>query len=475
MKSELKRPTATRFEGLTGPQSVVEHAEATPSVEGAYSEQGSWRYFPPENSLFIEWTYTIDLDREAFTVDSLAHFRLSNIPEDWIEYLGHDETYRRTLDENMDPIYLASNIIPSPPEINNHLIKLYMDSSPTIIDPPRSPDRTTQLLVMRLQESLPRDLANPLTLFSNEWLPEDTQMQQLAYTLVKLSTWEALRFFHRSLPNRRKDYIDDPPSLAQCLLLDVEFPREPNYYVPVGDGKVLISLATHLEIADILKMAVAKVITMSKDNTTTTACILSLKHVVIVDVVKTPTSVKTTHTEPLELFGETSLGRKSLIAILSPHNTRRDKTVMPNTNLPLEIIEVIFRYLTMTPGAIKTLPHFAAACKLFSAIVHDRIIRVSSDRILLNYPTWLSGCLYGLDDDGWEGLYHFGNERHPVLWSNTKRIKHCTVLVDGANFRIGELQLVPVDVDKVVGIVDEKPIEPSPPVAPTIEVTTPLS
>jgi hypothetical protein len=346
---------------------------------------------------------------------------------------------------------LASNIIASPPEINNHLIKFYVDSSPTIIDPPRSQHRNTELILLRLQESLRRNLANPFTSFSKEWLPEDTQMQQLVYTLVKLSTWEALRFPHHSLPKPGHNFHEEP-SLAEYLLRDVEFPREPNYYIPVGHGTVLISLATHLEIADILKMAVAKVITISEDNTTTTACILSLNHVVIVEITKTPTSVQTTHTEPLELFGETSLGRKSLIATLSPNNTLVDKTVMPNINLPLEIIEVIFRSLVMTPGGFETLPHFAGVCKLFAAIVHDRIIRFSSDRVLLNYPTWLSGCLYGVDNDGWVGLYDLGNERHPVLWSNTERVQRYAVLVDGENFGVGEIILAPVDLDKVAGM-----------------------
>jgi hypothetical protein len=146
---------------------------------------------------------------------------------------------------------------------------------------------------------------------------------------------------------------------------------------------------------------------------------------------------------------------------------------MPNTNLPLEIIEVIFRYLTKTPGVIKTLPYFAAACKLFSAIVQDRIIRVSSDRILLNYLTWLSACLYGVDDDGWEGLYDFGNERQPVLRSNTKRIKHCAVLFNGA--QVLGLASFSWHLSTLIKWWVSCSIEPAAPVAPTIEVTTPSS
>ena len=37
-------------------------------------------YKPGMNDLWIEWTYTIDLDREVFSVDSGAHFHLRQMP-----------------------------------------------------------------------------------------------------------------------------------------------------------------------------------------------------------------------------------------------------------------------------------------------------------------------------------------------------------------------------------------------------------
>lgn len=50
--------------------------------------------FPPENSLFIEWTYTYDLDNLVFVVDSQAFFRIQAIAQKysnaWISFLSLD-------------------------------------------------------------------------------------------------------------------------------------------------------------------------------------------------------------------------------------------------------------------------------------------------------------------------------------------------------------------------------------------------
>ena len=50
------------------------------------------RNFPssltPLNDMYIEWVYTMDLDRETFTVNNGAHFKLEQVPHiDWIKAL----------------------------------------------------------------------------------------------------------------------------------------------------------------------------------------------------------------------------------------------------------------------------------------------------------------------------------------------------------------------------------------------------
>jgi hypothetical protein len=54
---------------------------------------------------------------------------------------------------------------------------------------------------------------------------------------------------------------------------------------------------------------------------------------------------------------------------------------------------------------------------------------------------YLVVCMEWMTTDG-ERPYDFGNERQPVVRvvrPDTKRIKHCAVLVDGADFGVGEL------------------------------------
>lgn len=56
---------------------------------------------PMVNDLFIEWVYTIDLDKDVFTVDNGAHFRLNRIPalptSTWINGLTHGRRGDRLL------------------------------------------------------------------------------------------------------------------------------------------------------------------------------------------------------------------------------------------------------------------------------------------------------------------------------------------------------------------------------------------
>ena len=60
-------------------------------------------YRPGFNDLYIEWTYTIDLDREVFSIDNGGHFKLNKIPGAWIEALGLDHNSGRLILPHLVP------------------------------------------------------------------------------------------------------------------------------------------------------------------------------------------------------------------------------------------------------------------------------------------------------------------------------------------------------------------------------------
>lgn len=69
-------------------QRVTEEEEAEEGVDAfADGEQTIW--LAPLNDFMIEWVYIIDLDREVFSVNNGAHFKLDRIPHiDWMGSLA---------------------------------------------------------------------------------------------------------------------------------------------------------------------------------------------------------------------------------------------------------------------------------------------------------------------------------------------------------------------------------------------------
>ncbi|SLM38110.1 F-box domain [Lasallia pustulata] len=56
------------------------------------------------NDLYIEWTYTIDLDREVFSINNGVHFKLNKIPEDdWDKAVGFDSDSGRFILPSLVP------------------------------------------------------------------------------------------------------------------------------------------------------------------------------------------------------------------------------------------------------------------------------------------------------------------------------------------------------------------------------------
>jgi len=72
---------------LLGPQDGREPDTKTSWKDLDFERPPTW--FAPLNNVMIEWVYIIDLDRELFSVNNGAHFRLDQISKlNWPEALG---------------------------------------------------------------------------------------------------------------------------------------------------------------------------------------------------------------------------------------------------------------------------------------------------------------------------------------------------------------------------------------------------
>jgi len=167
---------------------------------------------------------------------------------------------------------------------------------------------------------------------------------------------------------------------ATALFHTAAFPPTAEYFIPVGNGKVLISLATHLDQDQVVEMAIAKIVEKVSEGSKQTACILSLQHTVIVEIDKSCRLVKVKRTKLLRILHERAgtPGDQALIATLSPFRRRITPPLQQNPAsdralLPLEVVELVFRSLALQhPDSI---PNFASTCKQFATIVSKNTLR----------------------------------------------------------------------------------------------------
>ena len=399
-----------------------------------------WCDFPPSlDSLDALWAYVFDFDRDAFSVNSFVHFRLSNMPRRFVRYLDDDDDRPALVwpPKNLDDEYLAWNAIRKQPDIVPDLLQVYVASQINIVDAPKISNDPRHLVLMHLQPNL-RKLFNCGEEFRSMWegwTPRDRQMQRLSWTIVRYAIWDGLTFVSNPIhvDENESDYWDELDELPQAIPM----PTEPEYSVLLGTNKILISLATDLDVDDVLKMAVAKVINLTIQGTTQVACIISLDHVVIVTVDKLSSRVIVSHTEPLALYKANFAGLKALIATLSPTKPNPVWDFSNNGVLPVEIVEIIFKFLVLS-GGVETIGNFARACVLFSRIVRHHTVKIGS-YLLLNVATTCAGVFYGLDEKGSMELFAPNSVEDRNL---RKGVKDVMVLADGVNIGFSEYNLV---------------------------------
>ncbi|KAH1934562.1 hypothetical protein KXV48_004564 [Aspergillus fumigatus] len=174
------------------------------------------------NDLIIEWTYTIDLDREMFAVDDAACFKLFNIPRGgrWIRYLAEDAQRRRKLSDNTPKDIIAD--ISWKPNINPNLrvlgealniellsltdfaaetmLRLDLD---TTVDKQMMPVRINFLMTTFLQ--MCRVYRKILDRFVLAWEPSCFMFREMAFAVLSLAAGEVFFEFSEVLDAKYRE------------------------------------------------------------------------------------------------------------------------------------------------------------------------------------------------------------------------------------------------------------------------------
>ena len=90
-----QRETAAEWEAFYEEFLSVQPGIEKPTESPEFMQHQFPSSLAPLNDTFIEWIYTVDLDREIFSVNNGAHFKLEQVPHiDWIKSLKLWSTWR---------------------------------------------------------------------------------------------------------------------------------------------------------------------------------------------------------------------------------------------------------------------------------------------------------------------------------------------------------------------------------------------
>ncbi|PLB55128.1 hypothetical protein P170DRAFT_33011 [Aspergillus steynii IBT 23096] len=243
-------------------------------------ESSPLRIVPELQNFDIEWTYTLDLDRELFTVDKALHFKLTKIPRfgRWMKYIGEDGHRRRAF-KKYTPEEIIGDVAYMP-QINRPSQNRYRDLDPEVASPrslvPDSKEAATHREALfgmifsytqgryfsLLDQSLP------------EWNPSDFIFRELAFAFLSIAAGE-LGFEEPSSLNRtysQEGYFVIPetkrqPGQQRLLPLFLHdnhapgvepgsAPKDTTYWM----NNVLIHLVTRTDLVDVEEAAIAEVV-----------------------------------------------------------------------------------------------------------------------------------------------------------------------------------------------------------------------
>jgi hypothetical protein len=246
---------------------------------------------PPENDLYIEWTYTYDLDNLHFVVDSKARFSLRAIarksPEEWIPFIATDARGYRCLSldtpselvgqfTHIDDIFLGADPIPA---LSDFVPTSTI--SPSAWAKPLTPHHR-RLLLAQVNATI-AETYTELSMFP----PCDRSVLQIQNL--------ALSFLEAIVPNNQALVKGDSPRL------DIpDHPKPPPGTSWFWYRRCLILLATQLDNRERFQLYVQAIAARAKAKNwvSCTALVWSVRHVAVVQVSQDGVS----HSDPVPLL-----------------------------------------------------------------------------------------------------------------------------------------------------------------------------
>jgi len=151
-------------------------------------------FTPAFNDVFIEWVYTIDLDKEVFTIDNGAHIQLSQIRSTaWIDALAHGRYGDRLLLPSSVPQEAITDLVVKLPSPSASMLQLYENLDVSIVEaqglnvfpPTQRHGALFRAGTFYIFQSAYKDTLSAILL---AWSPHELHFREIAYAILCLAS-----------------------------------------------------------------------------------------------------------------------------------------------------------------------------------------------------------------------------------------------------------------------------------------------
>ncbi|KAG2109561.1 uncharacterized protein F5147DRAFT_611633 [Suillus discolor] len=266
-------------------------------VRGDDFSPPSWQR--PENDIFIEWIYEIDLDRNIFHINGMPFFSLECLPDDdaFIQYISKDHYGNLACASQCPPEHRYKR--PAPPTVSNSDLATYQSSMWT-----GSHVALSDLLAI------------------NDFLSPDEHIRVLLLEVMigqcMVERTISKDIYNIELVSDHNQFTDDQWSIA-CFMASITFVPQifdeiKNAFHPMLERKeftwvredIVVCIATHLDEERCLQASVSRLINAimeQKDNPGEYFGVaFSVYHCAVVKVIKDAHTMKFSHTSALQFL-----------------------------------------------------------------------------------------------------------------------------------------------------------------------------